>query len=113
MRHLYVVGLVDRSEDFDPNKPYTGCRLCGVVFQDPHEDVRKTWSFNHARTHSEREHILLALSGCWCTPEAAVEFAARGIVPLSDMVLSEEHKNALLNATPIPVKEVRKNELLA
>lgn len=94
------------GEGFDPNRPYTGCLICGRVFQDDDYLTRQVWSFKHAKTHKAKEHFELWMSGNWCTPEAAQVFAAFGIIALSDMVWSEEHKQALLESKPIIVKEV-------
>lgn len=102
---------------FDPNCPYTGCRLCGAVFQsgldrDENSDkfeameYRKLWSVRHAKTHPEREHLALAMSGMWCTPEAAQKFASYGIIALSDMVLFEETAQALKEGKSIPIEDV-------
>jgi len=66
---------------------------------------RKAWSIKHARTHSAKEHALLAISGNWCTPEASQKFAAYGLIPITDMVLSDEHQDALRNAKSIPIND--------
>jgi len=96
-------------EAFDPDCPYTGCRLCGRIYQNDDSENRKAWSFSHAKEHPAQEHINLQLSGLWCTPEAAQEFAAYGIVPISDMFFSNEISSALAEAPRIPVKEVEKS----
>jgi hypothetical protein len=114
-RHLYVVGAAGNTElvnnhGFDISKPYGGCCICGAVYQ-PMDSLNASqkvldWRIKHGKTHSERLHVSLAISGRWCTPEAANIFAAYGIISLSDMVMSEEHEDALLKSKPIPVKEV-------
>lgn len=118
---LYVVGATDLSNPggLDITKSYSGCRLCGAVFQSKLDRefntmieyvdamlMRKNWSHKHASSHSDKEHLNLAHSGAWCTPEAAQVFAGYGIIALSDMVLSDEHSEALLESKPIPVREV-------
>lgn len=105
---------------FDPNCPYTGCRVCGEVFQstlDRRDNLdyeqkhlamqyRKLWSQKHAKTHSEQEHLNLAMSGMWCNPEAAQKLASFGIIALSDMVLYDESEMALKEAKSIPIDDV-------
>jgi hypothetical protein len=104
---------------FDTSCPYAGCRLCGAVFQSDDDravgDVahnysammqRKNWSQNHAKKHTDKEHLLLAYSGRWCTPEAAYRFASYGIIALSDMVMSDEHEGALRESKAIPINDV-------
>jgi hypothetical protein len=106
--------------ELDLARPYTGCRVCGALFQSatdrlkmPTTDdlfaamqIRKNWSIKHAKSHTEREHLNLAMSGMWCTPEAAQIFASYGVIALSDMVLFDESEDALRKSSPIPVKEV-------
>jgi hypothetical protein len=114
---------------FDPSKPYTGCKLCGAVFQSDYDrhpgnyvdgnlfidtkmvelyalGLRKEWSQNHARRHSEHEHHMLELSGLWCAPEAAQSLAPLGVIPLTDMVVSEETEEALRESKPVPTDDV-------
>jgi hypothetical protein len=117
-RHLYVVGAaggveLKNNHGFDINKPFAGCCICGAVYQPnvnlPLEIATQKnidWRVKHGKTHSERLHVSLAISGRWCTPEAANIFAAYGIISLTDMVMSEEHEVALFESKPIPVKEV-------
>jgi hypothetical protein len=110
-------GLLFAPSDlqFDPGRPYTYCRICGVVYQEPRdrqaytiEDtfdrmmIRKAWSHNHAKSHSEREHAQLQSSGLWCTPEAANKLASYGIHAIGSGVLSEEHRAALLESSSLP-----------
>lgn len=122
-KHLYMVGAAIGLDsivglEFDINRPYTGCRICGTVFQSKLDrtfrtpafefqasEKRRIWSLKHARTHSRREHELLMLSGAWCTPEAAHKFAALGIIPVTDMVLNEGVRDALETAPSIPVED--------
>jgi hypothetical protein len=93
---------------FDPNAPYTCCRICGSVFQstlDRHGSApveallkRRAWSFYHASTHSEHEHRMLKLSGNWCTPEAAKKLTPFGIIDLVGLVMDDEIESAYKEA---------------
>ena len=121
-RHLYMVGTLadDPQEVFTPNRPYTGCRICGQIFQSDIDRIdnpsieqivegferRRAWSVKHEKTHKPIEHKMLELSGMWCTPEAAQVFEGFGIVSLSDLEASEEHQDAMKSSKPIIVKEV-------
>jgi|SRR6185295_10720227 len=124
-RHLYLVGAaggyhLQKNHNFDINKPHAGCCICGDVYQSQRDrnfrnsaelvmagEDRLKWRLDHAKTHTAQEHLHLALSGRWCTPEAANRFAAYGIIALTDMVMSEEHESALFESSPIPSKEVQ------
>lgn len=102
------IGLTDLGAAFMQNKPYTGCRICGRVFQDalsrldnptPAQQVqavtgRMEWSRKHARTHPQHVHDSLTASGRYMTPEAATKLASFGIIALSDMALDNESWNA-------------------
>lgn len=101
-----IVGLTSSDLQFDPHRPYTGCRICGQLFQHDDVDVRMAWSWMHSEKHSPLEHYMLEQSGNWCTPEAAENLAPYGIFSLTDMVMSDEISDALRNAKSIPVKEV-------
>ncbi len=117
---------------FLPHRPYSGCRICGAVFQseadrfpsdvfeaNPREfdfqpsnvslyalGMRREWSVKHARTHSDRIHAALEASGLWATPEATERLASYGIINLGDTITSPEHEVALLDSTPIPTDDV-------
>lgn len=125
-RHLFIDGmpLVEESI-FNANRPYTGCLICGRLFQTDKDRsantleeqvnamaMRKLWSRRHSKTHSNADHARLKLSGLMCTPEAAEAFQAYGIISISDMILSDEHEDALLKAKPIIVKEVETKVVL-
>lgn len=129
--HVNPIGLPD-SVTFDGRADFTGCKLCGQVFQSeldrkvlagiatPQEQVqavlaRKNWSNAHADTHPGREHAALAASGRFCTPEAAYKLAAFGIVSVSDNIFSEEHESAQKEAPRLmkdDVEGMTKNAVL-
>jgi hypothetical protein len=127
--HGAAVGLEEVSGlTFRSDRPYTGCCICGAVFQsDADRDpvgtyqrqpaefgynldnvdmfalgLRKEWSKKHEKTHTEKEHDDLAKSGYAFTPEAANKLAAFGTIPLT---LSEEINAALLESSPIPLND--------
>lgn len=107
--------------EFDPSRPYTYCRLCGDIFQpalnrlafptllDSLEatDQRKAWSHKHARTHTDAEHNQLLLSGLHCTPEALHKLVPFGIIPASDIAISNESEHAGLEAPKAPLDDVQ------
>lgn len=119
-KHVFAIGTAIGLEhltglNFDLGRPYTCCRICGAVFQSDKDriavetdfskvvamSIRKAWSISHAKGHSDREHLLLAYSGAWCTPEAAQRLAAFGIIAVSDAVRSNEHEQALAEARAV------------
>lgn len=114
-RYVIATGFAFSEPDvnFDANKPFRACLLCGRVFQ-PSDEVntverREGWAVTHAkRCHTEREHHLLYLSGLTMTPEAAHKLAAFGLIPVSDMVLNEEAASALMESHPTPEREVER-----
>src|SRR5205823_20815 len=112
--------------EFDPNRPYTGCLLCGEVFQSridrrvpeghlPHNsliaklafDRRQKWVDEHYRTHSEYEHRQHRLSGRFATPDAAQKLASFGLFSAVDIVIDNEVENALKNAPVIPTNDAQ------
>jgi hypothetical protein len=105
-----LVGLL-----FEPSRPYTACRICGKVYQSALDralgncpttlEQRKSWSHQHARSHSSTQHRQLASSGLQFTPEAANALAAFGIVPLSDMVLNDEVESAMAESKAKPFND--------
>lgn len=120
---LHLVGtgftLSNPGMLFRADCPYTCCRICGAVFQSTLDrqkgsfehnfnamQMRKGWSITHAKLHSDEEHLKLAKSGMWATPEAAKRLAAYGIIALSDMVLFDESSDALRASSPIPINDV-------
>lgn len=124
-QHLYLTGMLIGNKDdhlkFDQSRPYTGCRICGEVFQSDldrtplslytnriqrdAEHVRKEWSNLHAKNHTLNEHAKLQLSERWCTPEAALKLASYGIVTLSDGAISNEHTQALAESKSVPQED--------
>jgi len=107
---------------FDPNRDYTYCRICGVIFQPALNRVpssqytpevilaanllRREWSQSHAKLHSDTEHRQLALSGKHCTPEALQKLVPFGIIPVSDIVMDNESEHAGLEAPRMPFNDV-------
>lgn len=116
--------------NFDPSRPYAGCRICGRIFQSRFDrdpvgvfrtqgafrseehvnayalQLRKGWSQTHAKTHSAHEHLSLALSGRWCTPEAAEKLAAFGTISIIDLVMDNEVNSALATSSAVPADDV-------
>lgn len=115
---------------FDNNKPYSGCCICGAVFQSAYDrapahfvtprqfptfaavqdyayELRREWSLQHAKTHSENQHRALKLSGRWATPEAALKLAAYGTIPLVDLAIDDEVSHALRESKPIPIDDAQ------
>jgi hypothetical protein len=98
--------------EFMPDRDYTYCRICGVIYQPELNRVpeltaevilaaqilRLEWSQKHARTHSTTEHRQLALSGRHCTPEALQRLVPMGIIPLTDIAFDPESEHAGLTA---------------
>ncbi len=108
--------------DFRADKPHTACKICGAVFQsnsdralpvgvlEGHavwaaESIRRKWSHNHAKYHSQHEHESLKKSGRFCTPEAAVKLVPYGIIPFGDAVLDPEIEDALRISKPVPFND--------
>lgn len=96
--------------EFDPDSPYRFCCICGELYQDDFQRsitadsplskiahatfLRQTWATNHAKTHPDKAHELLRLSGRAVTPEAAMRLVPFGISPISDMVSNENNPYA-------------------
>ncbi len=123
MSNLFLThSIVGREQltgfEFHPEKPYRFCCICGALFQDEQqrqitpdshvEDIaratiaRQEWAISHAKTHTEKEHEQLRMSGRAVTPEAAMRLVPYGISPLSDMVLCDEHEHAARTAPRLP-----------
>lgn len=117
-----VMPVVPTGMEFMPDRDYTYCRICGRVFQPwlnrvPQEEytqevvlaaelLRREWSQSHAKTHSATEHRQLALSGRHCTPEALEHLLPLGIIPLTDLALDDESRQAGLEAPRAPSNDV-------
>lgn len=103
----FVLNL--RPEVFDHARPYAGCKICGEIYQpDATNAVEvqqlrvKEWRVRHDASHSFAEHEMLRISGLWATPEAAYKLAPYGIIPIVDMVMNDEVKQALAEAPRSP-----------
>src|SRR4051812_14424514 len=98
MRQPVLTGLAIHTGltnfTFDKDKPFACCLICGAVYQTNRDRdsvtssqlidalaIRNDWRQRHSRMHTQKEHELLAMSGQWCTPEAAQKLAPFGIVP--------------------------------
>ena len=106
--------------EFEPECSHTFCRICGITFQSeldrtPEPDAmiefearmrRMEWSHKHAKTHPAREHEALEKSGRFLTPEAAVKLVPLGIIPVQDIVFSDESEHAGLEAPRMPTDDV-------
>lgn len=114
--------FVPNGMTFMPDRDYTYCRICGVVYQPelnrvPESEytvevilaanlLRREWSQYHARSHTSTEHRQLAQSGRHCTPEALQKLVPFGIIPVSDIVFDNESEHAGLEAPRAPVNDV-------
>lgn len=114
--------VVPDGMDFMPNRDYTYCRICGVVFQPALNRVpldeytpevilaaemqRREWSQSHSKLHTATEHRQLAQSGRHCTPDALQRLVPLGIIPLTDLVMDPESEHAGLTAPRAPFNDV-------
>jgi nucleoside phosphorylase len=122
-KHLFMSGMaigLPKELVFDVDFPCAGCRICGTVFQSDIDRIRdktamdmafaiecqNNWREIHNKTHTDKEHLDLARSGMWATPEAAAKLATYGIIAVSDMVLYDDTAIALANAKAIPIDDV-------
>jgi hypothetical protein len=121
----YAFFLPDEME-FDPDKPYTGCLLCGEVFQsrmdrrvppghEPHNSMiaklaqehRRNWAKSHSsKKHTETERRQHRMSGRFAMPEAAQNLAAMGLFSVIDIVIDNEVQDALAKAPNLPRNDV-------
>ena len=114
--YLYVTPInLPEDHPFDPHKNFSGCKLCGAVYQSDldrkhaptaKEQIqatvqRKNWSHHHAKQHSDKEHNALAVSGRFCTPEAAYKLASFGVIGIPVESDTEMHA-ALAEAPRVP-----------
>ena len=127
-RHILGTGFAFPIEGmkFNPDNDYVCCLICGAVYQswwdrnhfylpvgllknqraEIAKELRDKWAAKHAKTHSQREHELLRLSGLSMTPEAAKKLTAFGLIPISDMFQQvEEVSAALFESTPVPTND--------
>jgi hypothetical protein len=120
-----MVGRIELTNfEFDPGFPYTYCRICGDIFQSQTDrrvpaghlpenslvaklaqNLRNEWAIAHARTHPDHVHNALRESGLTLTPEAAQRLAPFGIVPITDMVMDAEVREALATAPRAPTND--------
>ena len=121
-RPLLVVGPLFTPEGmkFRPDRDYTYCRICGVIYQPElnraeiqtaevileADLLRRDWSQRHARLHPQWEHEQLAKSGLHCTPEALEKLVPFGIIPVTDIIVSDESRAAGLEAKRMPDNDV-------
>jgi hypothetical protein len=127
-KHVIASGFafgLPKDQRFNINKPYTGCLICGAVFQGPldlrvppgHEPQnsliaklaqlkRKEWAEAHSKTHSDHERRMHRLSGRFATPEASQMLAAQGVFSVIDLVVDDEVSSALAEAKAIPIREI-------
>ena len=100
---FYLEGAQAPTALFDPNGPYTYCRLCGDIFQcltvpEPQNTyVRQSWAVRHSSSHSKQEHDTYNKSNYYIMPEAQIKLAPFGIISLEQ---SDEVRIALLESKP-------------
>lgn len=135
-KNIYVtngqLGLSDLTGlEFDPEASFTGCLICGKVYQSKLDrkirvmrdnplnplnthmtsylhiakDLRVRWDRNHAKTHTEAQHAELRASGAFCTPEAAAKLAPLGVFSL-DHEPTSEVAHAMAEAPRAPKNDV-------
>ena len=122
---IYHGSIIGREEltgfEFNPTFFFSGCLLCGEVYQteedrnppdesDPElvpylfkqKQRHLAWRARENNRHPEHEHRKLAMSGHFCTPEAAIKLAPLSLFSLSDLVASPEIAAALREAPRAP-----------
>jgi hypothetical protein len=129
---LYVearpVGLSNDvlENHFNPDYPYSYCRICGFVYQDdfqrrpvplhkqsnqvtePNDSLEKKLRRRDAILKHDRQHARdgslakYQASGFYFTPEATLRLIPYGIIPVSEMALQDEHSDAARQAKRIP-----------
>jgi len=126
MRQVIFQGsIVGRDQltnlEFNPTFFFSGCLICGEVYQtdedrnpptvdDPEygpflinqKERHMAWRNKENNRHPERVHRQLAISGQFCTPEAAMKLAPLGLFSLTDIVMSDEIQAALKEAPRAP-----------
>jgi len=117
-----VVGIgIEDGFHFIADRPNRFCCICGKVFQSVYDRVpnklydlahqaagaveRQEWANKHARLHSDKEHENLRASGLLVTPFAAQKLIPYGVIPVQDMVLSDESRQAGLEAARMPTDD--------
>jgi len=119
--HVSVIGLEDQLE-FISDRPARHCRICGVSFQpalarteEYLTDVEvqwateielQEWSNKHNKTHTAQQHQNFRSTGTFLTPEATERLVPLGIIPIQDIVFSEEHAHAGRQAKRAPDNDV-------
>jgi hypothetical protein len=112
--------LIQVGIEFDILSPYSGCYICGEVFQSKldllynaytsnpdttkaiqrkADSLRALWRGLHAEGHTQEEHDKLRKSGDLMTPEAALRLVPLGIVPLQ---MSADMADVLAEAPRVP-----------
>ena len=105
-----------------PNRDFVYCRICGTIYQPElnrvpdieytaevilaAELLRREWSQKHAKMHPPSAHRQLAQSGLHCTPEALEKLVPFGIIPVTDIIVSNESEQAGLEAKRMPSNDV-------
>lgn len=127
---VFAGSMVGREQltglEFNPVYFFSGCRICGAVYQEEadrnppadNDPERPAWLHNQNERHiawresENNKHPMgvrqrLALSGEWCTPEAALKLAPLGIFSLTDLVMSNEVSAALREAPRAPDEDAQ------
>lgn len=112
--------------EFNPTFFFSGCLICGEVYQTEEDRNPPTkddpeygkylfdqkqrhiaWRDKENGRHPERIHRLLAISGNFCTPEAAIKLAPLGLFSLTDLAMSNEVSAALGEAPRAPLSDAQ------
>lgn len=86
--------VLNRTSFFNPDIPYSGCCICGDIYQSFDKRQRKLWASKHAITHTRQQHEQLRKSGRPFTPEAAQKFAEIGLIDLVALATDEDYIQA-------------------
>lgn len=127
------LGLKDLTGlTFDPDASFTGCLICGEVYQSHLDrkcrklrdeplnplneffeeymyftkELRRGWDVDHAKLHTQREHEALRASGMFCTPEAALKLTPLGVFSI-DHHNETELAAAMTEAPRAPQNDVQ------
>jgi hypothetical protein len=131
-RALYIEGgALGLSKDvieshFNPDYPYSYCRICGFVYQDdfqrqpvppgkssnavtePNDSLEKKLKRRDAIIKHDRGHARdgslakYQASGYYFTPQATLALIPYGIIPVSEIALHDEHEDAARQAKREP-----------